>query len=514
MISQLVKEVFVICLLIATGVGFGISYHNHLSQISSILSIEQAPLLPDGTLIKPENSEQVYYIEKSKKRWIDSKLAFHVQGLKQENIITIPDYNLRSYPDGEILTKQSHIILPNEAEVLPDLVSLAFRDLHLAKKNGRTILRFSALFWNQGKGPFQLVADPALKIVEDGYQDVYQHLDHPSGGFRNKTVGIFFWHKVHTHYHYGDFADYVLTLVKPSSKDQVLMPPTITQKTTFCLRDNEPIALGLPGAPRKKFFSTCGRDRQGVSMGWADLYKYDLPDQYLDIHDLPAGIYSFSLLIDPRQRFVEIRKDNNISTVLLELDPKKNLVKVIASGAPFLTDKNQFADGIVIRSGGNGEAYTIHNNKKRWLRSSEVFDSYGYKWEGVYVFPESIIDVIPRNNLIRLTGTNEVYIINDVGYKRHILNSEVFRSYGFIVNDIADINSTEFASYPESNLIRRTGSGEIYLIKDTDPLNQSSSETSKKKIEIIDITQNLEYNLDAVHSVNEVDFNSYTAILN
>lgn len=499
------KDFLIISLLVAIGMGFfifGVTHRYYPSQISSTLPIEQTQLVPDGTLIKKQNEEQVYYIENGKKRWIESKRIFHIQGFKQEDITTIPDYNLGLYPDGEILTEQSHIVLPNEAEVLPDLVSLAFRDLRLGKKSGRTILRFSALFWNQGKGHFQLVANPALKIVEDGYQDVYQHLDHPDGGFRNKTVGIFFWHKIHAHYHYGDFADYVLTMIKPSSQDQTLMPPTIMQKTAFCLRDNEPVSLELPGAPSKKFFSTCGRNRQGVSIGWADLYKYDLPDQYLDVHDMPAGIYSFSFLIDPRQRFIEMSKDNNISTVLLELNPKKNVLKVIASGAPFVTDKNQFTDGILIRSGGNGEVYVIRNNKKRWLRTGEIFDSYGYKWEEVYVLPVSIVDAIPGNNLVRLTDTNEVYIINEADYKRHILNPEVFSSYGLTTNDIADINSTELASYPESNLIRRTGDGEIYLINDT----------SKKKVGTIDTAQSLGYNLDAIHTVNEIDFNSYTAI--
>lgn len=505
MLPHIFKDFLIVSLLVAIGMGFfifGITHRYYPSQISSTLQVEQTPMLSDGTLITARDNERVYYIEKGKKRWIESRRIFNIQGFKQENITTIPSYNLESYPDGEIIIEQSHIVLPSETEVLPDLVSLAFRDLRLGKKNGRTILRFSALFWNQGKGHFELIADPALKIVGDGYQDVYQHLDHPDGGFRNKTVGIFFWHKVHTHYHYGDFADYILTLIKPSSKDQTLIPPTITQKTTFCLRDNEPVSLELPGAPSKKFFSTCGRDRQGVSVGWADLYKYDLPDQYLDVHDMPAGIYSFSFLIDTRQRFIEAKKDNNISTVILELDPKKNIMKVIASGSPFATDKNQFTDGTLIRSGENGKAYAMHNNKKRWLSSGNVFDSYGYKWEDVYVLPESIINAIPKNNLVRQRETSKVYVINEVGYKRHILNPEVFRSYGFISNNIADINQIEFASYPESNLIRHADDDEIYLI----------TGLTKKKIGTIDTARSLGYNLDSIHTVNEIDFDAYILV--
>lgn len=506
--SNFFKDFVIVSLLVAIGMGFfisGATHHFYRSQISStVVDTEHIPLLPEGTLIKTQGDERVYYIENGKKRWIESKESFRLQGFRSEDIHTFSADETGRYPEGEPVTAQSYVVLPQELGTLPDLAPLPIKDLRLIKFNGRTILKFTASFWNQGKRHFELATDPQTEIRNgETYQAVRQPIARKDGSHRNKVVGSFAWHAPHKHYHYSDFADYVFSFIKPADGVQMSnTPKTVRQKTTFCIRDNEPLSLALPGAPKKAVFPTCGQSKQGISIGWVDVYKSTLPDQYIDVHDMPAGTYSLSFFLDPNYRFAEERKDNNISTIFITLDVKKNTAKIIAAAAPFATALNSFANETLIRAGGEGKVYVTHNNKKRPLNNSEVFNSYNYSWEDVLVLTQSMMDSIPSVNLIRLKGTEEVYLLNDLGYKRHIPNPEVFQSYGFIAPDIADINQAEFSSYPVSSLIRRIGNGEIYLI----------SGSGKKKIGTLDVAQNLGYDLNAVHTLNETDFNAYPAI--
>ncbi len=501
---HLFKDFFIVFVLVALGAGFVVfnTLNYYPSQISSVLDLEQTPLLPEGTLIKSQNDERVYYIEGGKKRWLESKEAFRIQGFLSEDIKVISDDELNRYQEGELINGYSNIILPEETGTLPDLVPLAITGLQLKKLNGRTILKFTASFWNQGKRHFELATSPKTDVKDkETYQEVYQPIAGKNGKYRNKTVGSFYWHVPHTHYHYSDFADYVFSFIRPLPGDLTSSPPqTIRQKTTFCIRDNELLSLAIPGAPKKAAFPTCGQEKQGISVGWVDIYKNTLPDQYIDVHDMPAGIYGLSFFVDPNQHFVEEHKNNNISTAFIELNVKNNTAKIIASAAPFVTALNNFPDKTLIRAGGEEKLYVIHNNKKRPVSNLEVFNSYGYVWDEVLALTQSMLDSIPLNNLIRLKDTDEVYALNNFGHKRRILNSDVFYSYGFKSVDIADINQTEFSSYPESNLIRFVGSGDIYLMVGS----------AKKKIGPIDMVQNLGYDLNAIHTVNGVDFNSYT----
>lgn len=391
-------------------------------------------------------------------------------------------------------------VFPNqETTPLPDLSPFAIYDLRLATLNSRKILKFSASFVNKGKRQFELIGDPNVK--GDGYRNVYQRTIKDDGSFQDKIVGNFEWHEAHDHYHYGDFAEYVFGPVKLALSNSKA-PLAIRQKTTFCLRDNELAMPDLEGAPVNKGFVGCNQTRQGVSVGWTDIYKYDLPDQYIDVHDMPAGTYQLSFFLDSNQRFSEESKENNISTVFFELNPAKNLVKQIASAAPFSTHHNNFPNGFLIYIGGDTKVYIIHGNKKRWLKTAEIFNSYNYPWDQIYRLTKSMVNAIPNNNLIRLIGTEEVYAINDMGYKRHILNPEIFNSYRFTPADIADINQTEFATYPDTNLIMLSGDEKVYTI----------SGTTKKMLTTFNDLKFLGYDQAIVHIINQTDFESYTTL--
>lgn len=383
---------------------------------------------------------------------------------------------------------------PRTSDLLPELLPFGPSEFHMDKLSGRTILRFTGKFWNAGDAPHELISkEQTGASAGDGYLDTYQRIAQKGGGYRDVLVGKFLWHAQHDHYHYANFGDYVL---QPLNTGSDAKPNTITQKTTFCMRDDDPVMLNASGKPLPRIIGgDCGKYRQVVSVGWADTYRYTLPDQWFDVNDLPAGIYRASFVLDPLRSFIEKNRDNNSAVTFVQIDPKAGTVKVLASGSPFVTSKNSFPDGLLVRVEGTSSVYMIKNGKKRLLRSAEIVASYGQR--DVYDMPAGVIAAIPDSRLIRVAGGTAIYVLNEAGYRRRILNPEVFKSYGFAEADVAEVNQAEFTGYPETDLIARQGTDGVYALGARSYVGPLSQLTV--------------FGLDArsVHVVNEVDFKAY-----
>lgn len=461
-----------------------------VEQGRAVLSAAQEPILPDGTFAMVEGDPRVYYIEHGLRRWIPSAETFRLQGFDWGVIQLVSPEVLASHKEGEQIDAQSKIIMPVEAGVLPDLAPFPARDLRLSTVDGRTLLRFTTVFWNQGNG--------SLELITSGSLETLQHIERPDGTSRDKVVGDFEWHEEHAHYHFGNFADYVFELIKPADANAPTVTPAVTKKTTFCMRDDLPIALGLDGAPRRKAYFTCDRFRQGVSVGWADKYDYTLPDQYVDVQDMPAGLYRLTFVVDPEQRFIESDPNNNASATYVYLDVQAGVLNVIASGSAFETSENVFPDGTLIRGDQDPGVYVTHHNQKRLIASEAIFNSYGYSWSDILWFPQSVVDAIPLAQTIRLTGTGDIYLVNEAGFRRRLLNNEVFASYGFEAADVSDVNQTEFDNYKATELIKRVESSDVLSI------------ATKRKVGTIDNLP-LGINRASVHVVNETDLQAYAS---
>ena len=57
----------------------------------------------------------------------------------------------------------------------------------------------------------------------------------------------------------------------------------------------------------------------GISVGWSDRYYAKLPDQYIDISDLPAGEYTLTATIDAQGYLQERCEGNNSTTAILQI---------------------------------------------------------------------------------------------------------------------------------------------------------------------------------------------------
>lgn len=158
--------------------------------------------------------------------------------------------------DGDVLGRSMYV----ERKMFSD-TSCEVLEGCVGGSGERRLLRFSVSIPNFGKGPMVIpgpTTDPSL----------YQY------------------DSCHAHDHLIEFANYEL-------KDEKNVVTATGRKQGFYLIDFNPYCMDA--APPADF----GLDL-GVSPGWADIYTSDLPCQWLDITNVPDGVYSLRVAVDTR----------------------------------------------------------------------------------------------------------------------------------------------------------------------------------------------------------------------
>jgi hypothetical protein len=245
-----------------------------------------------------------------------------------ESIIADAEFNENKLESGAVKIVEE--LVNRELELLPDLIPLPAKDLVVEKVGSDVLLRFSTIYFNQGRGPLELIGDPRLKgLRQDMTRDVLQRIYREDGSYRERVAGTFLWHQEHLHYHFDDFVTYDLEAV------DVKNPPDLSgvrTKSTFCIRDVSKVDPNYSIENRRKEakYLICGKEMQGISVGWGDTYFYNYVDQNLNITDLPSGKYRLTFVANPEGVFDEVTRDNNKSSVLMEIDMQKLTVKVLS----------------------------------------------------------------------------------------------------------------------------------------------------------------------------------------
>ena len=214
-------------------------------------------------------------------------------------------------------------------ERLPDLGMAYPTDLRIDKRpDGRRLLRFSSIVVNVGSGAFEVHGQRAL---DSATMSIRQRIFDDSGGFRDLSTAAaaYFGGDGHGHWHVRDLEDFELVRL-----DNGGLVGT-GAKHGFCFYDNYRYGSASPA-----FYSTaggaCGRSSSdtsvmmGLSVGWGDIYRYTLPDQYIDITSLTAGRYRLFVAADADNWFLEQNEQNNSTWVDLQLQGNK--VKVTGYG--------------------------------------------------------------------------------------------------------------------------------------------------------------------------------------
>jgi hypothetical protein len=205
----------------------------------------------------------------------------------------------------------------------PDLKTLPPRDLRFDRTDVdpesstalHNVLRFSNTVWNAGSGPLEVRSqiDPKTQTGA-AIQRVYDD----GGGFVNFGVGNFYWHAVHSHYHFDEWGRYELWTKAGYdawiASGRTTGTPMLGAKTTSCMIDEEFIR-NLPNQPYPAtydpdgcFPDSQGAMLQGIAVGWGDTYDYFRFEQWIDLGpsgSLADGQYVLRSVSDPLNKLYE-----------------------------------------------------------------------------------------------------------------------------------------------------------------------------------------------------------------
>jgi hypothetical protein len=193
-------------------------------------------------------------------------------------------------------------------------------------------LRFDSAVANFGKGPFELSLDIATLGSED--QDVFQDIYDRDGLLTShEYAGGYTFHATHGHIHYQNFATYTLYRWENNALGEIV---GTSRKADFCMIDTRLLWFGEPrgNGPRNHHFPNCnvpgseaGAEatvmRQGIDVGWADVYTFDLPGQFIDISDpdeVPDGDYAVVVEVNPDEILTEISTTNNVGVTPIHIE--------------------------------------------------------------------------------------------------------------------------------------------------------------------------------------------------
>lgn len=229
-------------------------------------------------------------------------------------------------------TAPSGSTLPRAAgDRMPNLRMAKLRDMQVeVQTNGDRWLRFTTISMNTGVGPFEVIGapDPGDPTTMTTKQRIYD--TQGDSGLVDLAAIAHYSGDGHDHWHIQKVQRYQLW-----AKDAPDGPIQRGAKIGFCFFDNANMRLGWPGHPVSPVYggSGCGHSssttiRMGLSVGWGDVYPWDIAFQEIDISGLPSGDYRVCVTIDPQRLFRESdRTDNQVwSDVTLDMDGTPSVV--------------------------------------------------------------------------------------------------------------------------------------------------------------------------------------------
>jgi len=174
-------------------------------------------------------------------------------------------------------------------------------------------LRFTNTVINVGDGPLELRPEHAPDDTTTAYQRIFTHDQLGAWSLLSESaVGTFIFHPTHDHWHFGGFARYQLRRVAPDGGAGKVIRAA-ADKVSFCLTDTTVVRPELEHAPGARVYPVaCDPYQiQGISVGWADVYLWWLPDQSIDVTGVRDGHYWLTTTVDPDDTLAETDDTDN-----------------------------------------------------------------------------------------------------------------------------------------------------------------------------------------------------------
>ncbi|WP_091448763.1 lysyl oxidase family protein [Actinokineospora iranica] len=201
-------------------------------------------------------------------------------------------------------------------------------------------LRFTTAEDNVGDGPLLLYAHrdstarPTM-TVRQAFQSGVDGSIPPGHAQAQRPIPTTAYYEpaaTHEHWHLTDFTHFRLR-----STDGTTL--VTDRKNGFCLGDRYPVADArwLPGKPRGETSpaavlaqalrgNTCAHHQPaaldvtlGISVGYGDDYRHTVDFQWLDVTEVPSGVYDVVSTVNPDRTLLEKSYDNNTSSLAVDI---------------------------------------------------------------------------------------------------------------------------------------------------------------------------------------------------
>lgn len=177
-----------------------------------------------------------------------------------------------------------------------------------ARNGALRCLRFETAVANTGQGPLEVAYR-----VEPPDTNAYQVIHHAGGTTSARFAVASEFHPTHAHFHFKDF--YVTRLYKLGSSK----PVTSGSKSGFCPEDSGGDQRNYSCLTEYRMGPAGPEQVVGISAGSYDTYRVHLPDQYLEITDVPDGRYVLEIELDPDDNVAESNERDNKVCVTIRL---------------------------------------------------------------------------------------------------------------------------------------------------------------------------------------------------
>lgn len=200
----------------------------------------------------------------------------------------------------------------------PMVVEGCFLDERV-RKGAERCLRFDGIVGNVGDGAFEL----AYMFNKNHVVAAIQRVFNQDGTYGDRfAIGSEF-HPTHAHFHVKDFYIARLWQADETGRRMGNEPVARGDKNGFCPQDSEHTEGDEAARGHYACFALVPDGSRvqvvGISAGWADVYGYELPDQFVEITGVPDGRYVLEIEIDPNDVFVEKNETNNSVCTVLQL---------------------------------------------------------------------------------------------------------------------------------------------------------------------------------------------------
>ena len=184
----------------------------------------------------------------------------------------------------------------------------------IARNGALRCMRFETTAANRGRGPLEIAYR-----VEPAATNAYQVIHRADGTTVDRFAVASEFHPTHAHFHFKDF--YVTRLWRYANGRKLGRQPIVSgSKSGFCPEDSGGAGERRYSCLTEYRMGPAGPEQVvGISPGSWDTYRVHLPDQYLEVTDVPDGRYALEIELDPEDNVSESIETDNVTCVVIEL---------------------------------------------------------------------------------------------------------------------------------------------------------------------------------------------------